>query len=131
MGKRILIAGVVIFVAWAVVDFIVHGWILQGAYVATARLWRPMAEMKMGLMYFTTLISALAFSAIYGFLSDKKGLLRGILFGLLYGIGVGIPMGYGTYSFMPIPYPMALTWFLGTLARAVLGGILAGIIIRK
>jgi hypothetical protein len=131
MGKKILIAGVVIFIAWAVVDFIVHGWILQGAYAATARFWRPMAEMKMGLMYFTTLISALAFSAIFGFVSDKKGLGRGILFGLLYGVGVGIPMGYGTYSYMPIPYPMALTWFLGTLARGVLGGILAGIIIRK
>jgi hypothetical protein len=63
MVKKILIAGVVVFIAWSVVDFIVHGWILQGAYAATARLWRPMAEMKMGLMYFTTLISALAFSA--------------------------------------------------------------------
>ncbi len=35
------------------------------------------------------------------------------------------------YSYMPIPYPMALTWFLGTLARSILGGIAVGIIIRK
>jgi hypothetical protein len=131
MGKKILIAGVVVFIAWAVIDFIVHGWILQVAYVATARLWRPMAEMKMGLMYFTTLISALAFSAVYGFIADKKGLVRGMLYGILYGIGVGIPMGYGSYSYMPIPYPMALTWFLGTLSRGILGGILVGLIVRK
>jgi len=38
-------------------------------------------------------------------------------------------MGYGTYSVMPIPYIMALVWFLGTLVEAVLGGLLAGLMV--
>jgi hypothetical protein len=40
-------------------------------------------------------------------------------------------MGYGTYSMMPIPYCMALTWFLGTVIKAVLGGLLLGAIIKN
>lgn len=52
-------------------------------------------------------------------------------YGFLYGIAVGVGMGYGTYSVMPIPYFMALTWFLGSVLEATLGGLLLGIIIRK
>ena len=112
IGEKNMIAGVVVFVLWAVVDFIVHGWILQGAYAATARFWRPMAEMKMGLMYFTTLISALAFSAIFGFVSDKKGFGRGIPSGLLYGIGVGSPWvtAFILICRFLIPWPSPGSW---------------------
>jgi hypothetical protein len=131
MGKRILLGGIAVFVLWSVLDFIIHGVILRGTYEATASLWRPMAEMKMGLMYVTTFIAALAFTSIYGWLVGSKGLQTGFRYGLLYGIGVGIGMGYGTYSVMPIPYSMALTWFLGTVASATLGGLLLGILIRK
>jgi hypothetical protein len=90
-----------------------------------------MAEMKMGLMYVTTFIAALAFASIYGWLVGPKGLQMGFRYGLLYGIGVGVGMGYGTYSVMPIPYSMALTWFLGSVVSATLGGLLLGILIRK
>jgi hypothetical protein len=131
MGKRILLGGIAVFVLWSVLDFIIHGVILRGTYEATASLWRPMAEMKMGLMYATTFIAALAFASIYGWLVDSKGLQTGFRYGLLYGIGVGVGMGYGTYSVMPIPYSMALTWFLGTVASATLCGLLLGILIRK
>jgi hypothetical protein len=40
-------------------------------------------------------------------------------------------MGYGTYAFMPIPYMLALVWFLGTLVEYVAGALLAGVIIRE
>jgi hypothetical protein len=49
----------------------------------------------------------------------------------LYGVAVGVGMGYGSYSMMPIPYSMALTWFLGTVVEAVLGGFLLGAIIKN
>jgi len=39
--------------------------------------------------------------------------------------------GYGTYSVMPIPYFMALGWFLGTLVQALAGGWIIGLIIRE
>jgi hypothetical protein len=119
------------FILWSVLDFIIHGLILKSAYASTASLWRPMAEMKMGLMYVTVLITALAFSANYAYLVAKKSLMVGLTYGLLHGIAVGVGMGYGTYSMMPIPYCMALTWFLGTVIEGVLGGLLLGAIIKN
>ena len=35
-------------------------------------------------------------------------------------------MGYGTYSVMPIPYSMALTWFLGAVVEGAAAGLLVG-----
>ena len=52
-------------------------------------------------------------------------------YGLLLGISWGISMGYGSYSVMPIPYHMALAWFLGTVVEMTLGGLLLGLIIKE
>jgi len=131
MKKSILFAAIVVFVLWSVLGFIIHGLILKFAYASTASLWRPMVEMKMGLMYVTIFISAMAFSAIYGYLVAKKSSMAGLTYGLLYGIAVGVGMGYGSYSVMPIPYSMALTWFLGAVLEGVLGGLLLGGIIKN
>ncbi len=131
MKKKVFLAAVVVFVLWSVMDFIVHGVILKSAYASTASLWRPMAEMKMGLTYVTVFIAALAFSAIYGYLAGKKSIMTGFTYGLLYGIAVGVGMGYGSYSVMPIPYSMALTWFLSTVIEGILGGVLLGAIIKS
>ena len=131
MGKRILLATLCVFVLWSALDFFIHGVILRTVYEATASLWRPMAQMKMGLMYVTVLISALIFVLIYSRLVDRRNPGTGWKYGLLYGIGVGVGMGYGTYSVMPIPYSMALTWFLGTVVEVTLGGYLLGVLFRE
>jgi len=131
MWKRILLASLAVFIVWSVLDFLIHGVILKSAYVSTAALWRPMAEMKLGVMYLTVFLSALIFSIIYGWLVGEKSLGVGLKFGLLYGLGIGVGMGYGTYSVMPIPYHMALTWFLGAGVEGILGGLLLGMIVRK
>lgn len=128
--KKALIAVLGVFVAWTVLDYVIHQKILTSAYAATADLWRPMEEMKMGLISLVTLISALAFVFLYYWFFAEKGIGTGIKYGLLFGIGVGVSMGYGTYAVMPIPYHMALTWFLGTLVETTLAGLLTGWILR-
>ena len=131
MTKKVILSVVVVFVAWAVMDFIVHGLILRSSYEATAYLWRPKDEMKMGLMYLTILVSAAVFVYIYARLIGPKAISTGVKYGLLFGLGAGISMGLGSYSVMPIPYDMALVWFLGSLAQGAAGGLLAGLIIRN
>ena len=131
MGKRILAGAVAVFVLWSILDFIIHGMFLKSAYESTPSLWRPMGEMKIGVLYLSVFIAALAFSSIYAWLVGRKTLGSGLKYGFLYGIAVGVGMGYGSYSVMPIPYFMALTWFLGSILEATLGGLLLGILIRK
>ena len=131
MLQRILLATVAVFVAWEVLDFVIHGLILRDAYAASPGLWRPMADMKMGLMYIVGAIAAFCFAGVYGWLVRPKSLNAALKFGLLSGIGAGVSMGYGSYCVMPIPYAMAFTWFAGTVVQALVGGLLAGVIIRE
>jgi uncharacterized membrane protein YhhN len=131
MGKRIILGGIVVFVTWAVLDYVIHGVILAGAYAATASLWRPMGEMKLGVMVVALFISALAFAALYAWMVERKSAGRGFTFGLLYGIATGVAMGYGTYAVMPIPYGMAFTWFLGTVVEGSAAGVLLGLVVKR
>ena len=128
--KQNLIAVVAIFIAWFMLDYVIHGLILQSSYAASQGLWRPYEEMKYGLLYFVIFVSAVTFVLIYSSFFKEKTLGTGIKYGLLFGIGAGISMGYGTYSIQPIPYPIALTWFLGTLVESVVAGALVGTIVK-
>jgi hypothetical protein len=130
MAMRVALAVVAVFICWAVVDFVIHGILMQASYAATADLWRPMAEIKMGLTYIVTFLSCLVFVLIYALFFGKKGVGIGLAYGCLFGFGAGVSMGYGTYSVQPIPYTMALSWFLGSLARGILAGLITGAIVK-
>ena len=128
--KRIILGGLAVFVAWMILDYVIHEVILSGAYASVADVWRPMEEMKRGLGSFVGLTSALAFSLLYGKFVGCKSQKTGIQFGLLFGFIIGIGMGYGTYALIPIPYVVALTWFLGTTVEGGVAGLLVGTIVK-
>ncbi len=130
MVKKIIIAIIAVFILWSILDFVIHGVLLSEAYKATVELWRPMEEMKMGLMRIVVLISAITFVLIYVLFFNEKNIKTALKYGLLFGVGVGISMGYGSYAVMPIPYNMAFTWFLGTMIEAALGGLITGLVIH-
>ena len=129
MAKKIVLGGLAVFVAWSVLDFIIHGVILRGAYEATMQMWRPMAEMKTVLTYVVVLLVAFIFAAIYAWLVRPKNVNCGFQFGLLWGLAAGLSMGYGSYAVMPIPYGMAFTWFAGTVVEGIVAGFLVGLIV--
>jgi hypothetical protein len=58
--RRVILAVVAVFLAWSLMDFVIHGAILASSYAATPSLWRPMNEMKMPVMYLSVLIAALS-----------------------------------------------------------------------
>jgi hypothetical protein len=130
MVKRTIMAVVAVFVTWAVMDFLIHGLLLQPTYEATANLWRPVEEMNMPLMYFVTLVFTVCFVAIYGLLVSQKSLVSGIRFGALFGLAIGISMGFGSYCYMPIPLTLAWSWFFGSLVEAVAAGAIVGAILK-
>jgi hypothetical protein len=131
MIKRFILALIAVFAAWSVIDFVIHGIILQPAYLETAQLWRPMEELKMGLMHIVTLVAVICFVAIYTFFIKPKKLSTGLYYGLFFGLGGGISMGLGSYSVMPIPLSMALVWFIGFVIETVIGGLLMALIVKE
>ncbi|RZO87131.1 MAG: hypothetical protein EVA65_02355 [Oceanococcus sp.] len=128
---RAALATFTIFVCWAVLDFIIHGMLLAPTYLDTADLWRPQAEMKLGLMYLVNLVSAGFFVAVYALLVRPTQLGSGFRFGLLTGIGGGFSAGFGSYAVMPIPLGLAIGWSLEFLGEAVLAGLIAGAIVTS
>lgn len=72
MGKRILGGAVAVFVLWSILDFIMHGMFLKSAYESTASLWRPMGEMKMGVLYISVFIAALPFRPYMAYWSAPR-----------------------------------------------------------
>lgn len=130
MCKKTLLAILAVFVAWTAGDFVIHGLILGPTYQETANLWRPTAEMKMGLIRVVVLISSAVFVLIYARFVSDKSVKTAVKYGLLFGIGAGVSMGYGTYAVVAMPYKIALTWFLGTVGETTLGGFIAGLILK-
>ena len=122
--KKIIISTVVLFIVWTGIDFFFHSYLLEETYLATADLWRPMEEAKMGLISFVVLVTAAVFSIIYVLLIERHSMGNALLYGFLFGLSIGIGAGYGSYAFMPIPYYMALSWFAVPIIKGVLGGIL-------
>jgi len=128
--KKFLIATVAVFFAWEILDFVIHSVLLAQMYKETASLWRPMAEMKVGVMVFVTLISAASFCYLYYAFVSEKTMANALKFGLVFGIGGGVSMGYGSYAVMPMPYMMAFAWFLGTVIELVVAGLILGLILK-
>ena len=131
MVKRIILAVVAVFIAWSILDFILHGLLLRSTYEATANLWRPMGQMNIPLMYFVTLVFTACFVLIYGLLVGQKTLATGIRFGALFGLATGISMGFGSYSYMPIPLTLAWSWFFGSWIEAITAGAIVGAIMKS
>jgi hypothetical protein len=124
--KKFLLGSLLVFIAWSILDFIVHGKLLMPQYAATASLWRPMDQMNMGAMALVRALVALAFSAIYLYQIKGTSIAAGAKFGLVFGLAMGIHMGFGSYGYMPIPMSLAWGWMLGCVANSVVGGALLG-----
>jgi L-cystine uptake protein TcyP (sodium:dicarboxylate symporter family) len=86
--------------------------------------------MKMWVINLVNVIVIVVLIYMYDKLVANKSLNKGLLFGLLYGIATGVSMGYGTYSVQPIPYHMALIWFLGSAVRATVAGLWLGLFVK-
>jgi hypothetical protein len=131
MTKRSVWAVVAVFVTWSIMDFILHGVLLRSTYEATANLWRPMDQMNMPLMYLVMLVFSMCFVLIYGLLIGQKSLASGLRFGALFGLATGISMGFGSYSYMPIPLTLAWSWFIGSWIEAITAGAIVGAIVKS
>jgi hypothetical protein len=132
--KRWLLASVAVFVVMFVVEFIIHGVLLQGLYQQTASLWRPMADMQrlMWIMWVGYLVFALFFTFIYtkGYEKGKPGLGQGFRFGLYVGAMLSVLHGFGWYAILPIPLALSFYWFVAVLVESIAMGIAAGLVYR-
>ena len=130
--KKWVITSLVIFVAAQILEFIIHYLILGGAYQATSHLWRPDEEMNqmMWLMYLTGLVWAFLFVYIFAKGYEGRGIMEGVRFGLIIGVFSSLPMSLGNYVTVPIPFSLALNWFIFGMIEITILGVLAALLYK-
>ena len=131
MNKKFWTGFVVVFVVIAVYEFIVNELFLSSAYQATANLWRPPAEMKIWLFYIVYLFIAFFVTLIFSKGYEGKGIVEGLRYGFYVGMLMSVPMAYGTYASMPMPYSLALQWFISGLIEYIIVGIVLALVYGK
>lgn len=126
--KKYVATTIIVFIALQILDFVVHNLLLGSAYERTSALWRPEMTDFMWVMWVTGFI----FSAIFVYIFTKgyedKGIWEGLRYGLLIGILVSFVGSYNQFVVYPIPYYMALYWFIAGTFEIMILGIVAALV---
>lgn len=131
--KKLLLAVLVVGVVANVLDFIVHGQILNGAYYSQlTSLFRQ--DMPMGWLIIGDFVWAFVFVWVYSrvYSSFSGGAKGGATYGLYAGILLSFPAAlFFNIMFVGFPYGLAWIWVIwGIIARVIYGAV-AGAIYKK
>lgn len=126
MSKKIWIGFGVVFVLYSALSMFVHGVLLSPIYDQVASLYRGPEEMKMWVILVTYIFFAFFFTFIFSKGYENKGIAEGVRYGIYISLMMNIPAAYATYATMPVPYALAIQWFLyGTVVTVICGVALA------
>lgn len=129
MNKKLIIAWVVIFIAWFVGSFVIHGVLLHGDYGQLPNLFRTETDQQQyfPLMLLAHVMLAGAFVWIYARGVERKAwLAQGVRFGVAVALLTIVPNYMIYFAVQPIPAGMVIKQivFDGAL-MVVLGAIVA------
>ena|SRR6266849_1556986 len=128
MNKKLWIGFIVVFVVLVLTNFVIHGVLLASIYHSDEMkmMIRPESEAKLWIHIVSAFITSFFFTLIFSKGYEGKGIPEGIRYGFYVGMLMSIPMAYDTYAAMPIPYSLALQWFLyGVIQYIILGAVVA------
>ncbi|MGB9907408.1 MAG: hypothetical protein ACPLRR_08500 [Candidatus Saccharicenans sp.] len=129
-GKRFIIASVVVFVAFQVMEFVVNNIIMMSQYESLQNLWRPDMASKMWIMYLVGVLVAFLFTYVFIKGREGKGMAEGIRYGLIIWALVAVPMSLWTWVMLPVPFKMSLWWMIFSLIEYIVAGILVAAIYK-
>jgi len=135
MDKKLWIGTIVVFIVMTLTSFLIHQVVLGATYQSPsmAPLMRPAAEgaANLWIHFVTGAIASFFFTLIFSKGCEGKGIGEGVRYGFYVGMLTSIPMAYDTYAEMPIPYALALQWFLYGLCQYILLGVAVAMIYGK
>jgi len=129
--KKVFVGWIVVFVILSVLDMLVHGVLLTGAYATMQNVWRPDMMEKMWIIYLVRAITSFFISFIFSKGYEGKGIGEGLRYGLYMGLLLATPYAYGSYASFPIPYPVALQWFVYALIEYLLAGVALALVFGR
>jgi hypothetical protein len=134
MTKRVLIAWLVVFIAWMAGSFVVHGVLLGADYVKLANLFRqpPEAQKYLPLMVLAHVFLSGAFVWIYARgVEARPWLGQGIRFGIAVALLTAVPMYLIYYVVQPMPLETVVKQIVFEAVLVVLLGVVAAFMLRR
>jgi hypothetical protein len=133
MNRRFLIAWLVVFIAWMVGSFVVHGTLLWGDYARLPHLFRAEADAQRYFpwMVLAHVILAGAFVWIYSRgIENRPWLPQGARFGLAVALLTVVPTYLIYYVVQPMPGTMVAKQIVYDAILIVLLGMLVAYVYR-
>ncbi len=129
-SKSFWIACVVIYLVGWGLNYLVHDMWLLDTYNALRDVLRPADEIKRGIFPITAAIWTILFVYIFSRGYEGKGVMEGVRFGAIIGVFYALPMAYDSYAIYPIPYSLALKWFLSGMVINIIYGVVASLLYK-
>jgi hypothetical protein len=134
MNAKFIIAIVVIFIAWMLGDFAVHGVLLKPEYMKLPSLMRTEADQGafMPWMLLAHLLLAFAFVWVYTKGKEAKPFVaQGLRFGLVISLLATTPTYLIYYAIAPYPGSVVVTQIVAETILCLLLGLIVAFIYRE
>lgn len=131
--KKFWISFLIVFIGLIVFNVIIHSLILGKLYQSDEmkNIWRTDMQSKMWIYYVVYLFIAFFFVLIFTNFRRGKGISEGLKYGIYIGFLMSVPMAYATYAMIPIPYSIAMQWFIYSMIQYIILGIVISAIYGK
>ena len=134
MNQKFLVSWIVVFIAWMVGSFVVHGTLLHDDYAKLSKLFRTEADAQQHfpLMLLAHVILSGAFVWIYSRgVESAPWLAQGIRFGLAVALLTAVPMYMIYYVVQPMPGSIVIKQIVFDGILIVLLGVLVAFLYRN
>jgi hypothetical protein len=134
MNKKFLVTWLVIFVAWMLGSFVVHGVLLHDDYAKLPNLFRSEADAQklFPLMLLAHVIMAGAFAWIYSRgVEGAPWVTQGIRYGIAVALLTAVPTYVIYYVVQPMPGELAIEQIVFDSVLIVILGIIAAFMYRR
>ena len=132
--KKFWIAFIVIFIVYEITNIVVHVLILGSTYkseeIVPIFRTEEILNSTSWIRLFTEVVWSFFFTFIFVKGYENKGIMEGVKFGIYIGLFYSFVWAYQSYWMYPLPYSLALQWFIFGLLQCILLGILAAIIYK-
>jgi hypothetical protein len=129
MNQRFLLAWLVVFIAWFLGSFVVHGVLLRDDYKSLSNLFRPEAEAQkyFALMLLAHVLLSGAFTWIYARgVEPKPWLGQGVRYGIAIALLTTVPGYLIYYVVQPLPGMLVVKQIVfDGILMLVLGAVVA------
>jgi hypothetical protein len=133
MNKKLIIAWIVLFVAWLMGSFLIHGFLLRSDYMQLAGLFRSDADQQqfLPLMILAHVILSGAFAWIYSRGAEAKPWVsQGLRFGIAVAFLTSVPTYLIYYVVQPMPGSVVAKQIIFDSALMVILGVLVAWLYR-